>query len=117
MADAIRRFIGNRLWLTPYAGSSVYTQDTMTSQVQIIQPFKSRYTLLEMLGHGGMGEVYVAHDDELGRDVALKLIHEETSAIPEMRMCFNREARAISLLHHPNVVDIYDFGTTETGQI
>ncbi|MBS7381718.1 MAG: serine/threonine protein kinase [Bradymonadales bacterium] len=89
----------------------------MTSQVQIIQPFKSRYTLLEMLGHGGMGEVYVAHDDELGRDVALKLIHEETSAIPEMRMCFNREARAISLLHHPNVVDIYDFGTTETGQI
>ena len=70
-----------------------------------------------MLGHGGMGEVYVAHDDELGRDVALKLIHEETSAIPEMRMCFNREARAISLLHHPNVVDIYDFGTTETGQI
>ena len=107
MAVAIRRFLG----------VDNETVDPMTSQIQIIQPFKSRYTLIKMLGHGGMGEVYVAHDDELGRDVALKLIHEETSAIPEMRMCFNREARAISLLHHPNVVDIYDFGTTEAGQI
>lgn len=89
----------------------------MTSQTQIMQPFKTRYALLKLLGHGGMGEVYVARDDELRRDVAIKLIHEETSAIPEMRLCFNREARAISLLHHPNVVDIYDFGTTDSGQI
>lgn len=89
----------------------------MASQVHIVQPFKERYTLTELLGHGGMGEVYVARDADLERDVAIKLIHKETSAIPEMRMCFNREARAISLVRHPNVVDIYDFGTTPTGQI
>lgn len=79
--------------------------------------FSQRYALRDLIGQGGMGKVYVAWDKLLEREVALKLIHKETSSDLDMRQCFNREARAISLMHHPHVVEIYDFGTTDSEQI
>jgi eukaryotic-like serine/threonine-protein kinase len=68
------------------------------------------YRVLEMLGEGGMGEVYRARDTRLGRDVAVKVLPAAFSADPEWRRRLDREARAISSLSHPNVCPLFDVG-------
>jgi serine/threonine protein kinase/Tol biopolymer transport system component len=65
------------------------------------------YTVRALLGVGGMGEVYRAHDSTLGREVALKLLPEPWLADPERRMRFEREARLLASLNHPNIAAIY----------
>ncbi|MEO7987528.1 MAG: protein kinase [Gemmatimonadales bacterium] len=65
------------------------------------------YTILEKIGSGGMGEVFRAHDPRLGRDVALKTLLPELSADAERRVRFEREARAVAALNHPNIVTLY----------
>jgi eukaryotic-like serine/threonine-protein kinase len=67
-----------------------------------------RYELTEELGEGGMGRVMVAHDQMLGRDVAVKLL--SPSADRTSRERFIREARSAAQLHHPNAVAVYDTG-------
>ncbi|HEY0255687.1 MAG TPA: serine/threonine-protein kinase, partial [Kofleriaceae bacterium] len=71
-----------------------------------------RYTIRSLLGTGGMGQVYEASDLELGRAVALKLIHTERTS-PQARLRLVREARALARLQHPNVVAVHDIGTGE----
>lgn len=78
-----------------------------------MKSFSARYTMKALLGQGGMGEVWDAWDNMGGHQVAIKMMHVKTSADPGMRKCFHREAEACSLLHHPNIVEIYDYGTTE----
>lgn len=68
-----------------------------------------QYQLLQKIGQGGMGAVYEAVDESLGRRVALKLIHLDANA-PSARQRFRREARAASSLHHPNIVTVYEYG-------
>jgi serine/threonine-protein kinase len=68
-----------------------------------------RYTVEELLGRGGMGEVYRARDTKLGRNVALKVISHATPS-PESRTRLLREARAAAALDHPNAVSIFDVG-------
>lgn len=68
------------------------------------------YRLLRMLGEGGMGLVYLAEQEQLGRLVALKLIRPELSASPSVVERFRREARAIARLRHPHVVTVLDAG-------
>ncbi len=67
-----------------------------------------RYRLLEQLGRGGMGVVWRARDERLGRDVALKVLHSWVADDAELRERFDREASALARLEHPNVVRLYD---------
>ena len=71
---------------------------------------------LAELGQGGMGRVFRAHDDRLGRDVAVKVLRPESAADPDFRARFAREARTLARLEHPGIVGIYDFGTTPAGE-
>jgi tetratricopeptide (TPR) repeat protein/predicted Ser/Thr protein kinase len=73
-----------------------------------------RYTVLEVLGRGGMGEVYTAYDPELDRRIALKILHRGDDASDDRnRSRLLREAKAIAKLRHPNVVVVHDAGTID----
>ena len=68
------------------------------------------YEVVAPLGAGGMGEVYRARDSRLGRDVAVKVLPLHLSATPEVRSRFEREAKTISQLNHPNICSLFDVG-------
>jgi serine/threonine protein kinase/predicted hydrocarbon binding protein len=72
-----------------------------------------RYSLVRLLGDGGMGAVYKAEDNVLRRFVALKLLHSAAAANPATVERFLREAQAAASIGHPNVIDILDFGDAE----
>ena len=67
------------------------------------------YEIKDTIGKGGMGEVFRARDTKLGRDVALKILPAELSGDPEREARFQREARALASLQHPNVASVYGF--------
>jgi hypothetical protein len=69
------------------------------------------YEVLSALGAGGMGEVYRARDTKLNRDVAIKVMPANVSARSDAVARFEREARAVAALSHPNILAIHDFGT------
>jgi serine/threonine-protein kinase len=73
----------------------------------------NRYKVLSRLGAGGMADVFLAEDQQLGRKVALKLLHRRFSADPDFVERFRREAQAAAGLQHPNVVSVYDRGSFE----
>src|ERR1017187_6642818 len=71
------------------------------------------YEILSPLGAGGMGEVYRARDKKLDRDVAIKVLPDSVAADPDTLSRFEREAKAVAALSHPNILSIFDFGTHE----
>jgi len=72
------------------------------------------YKIQSLLGAGGMGEVYRARDTRLDRDVAVKILPEELAENPEALRRFEREAKAVAALSHPNILAIHDFGTEQS---
>src|SRR6516225_10036015 len=69
-----------------------------------------RYQILEKLGEGGMGAVYKAHDTQLDRDVAVKVLPAQSLHDADAVARFQREARALAKLSHPNIIQAYDSG-------
>ena len=71
------------------------------------------YQILGLIGSGGMGEVYRARDPRLGRDVAVKVLPSEVAASSDRLTRFEREARAVAALNHPNILTVFDVGTEQ----
>lgn len=91
---------------------SIVITDELTSLPRTL----GRYKLVSLLGRGGMGRVVLGHDPKLKRDVALKLVEPlaiDPEDLNELRFMFHREARAIAKLHHPGIVEIYDYSGPE----
>ncbi len=74
-----------------------------------------RYRLIELLGEGGMATIYRAHDNQLDRDVAVKLLRPQYGRDAGFIARFRQEAQSAASLNHPNVVNVYDYGTDEAG--
>jgi serine/threonine protein kinase len=71
------------------------------------------YTIVSLVGRGGMGEVYRARDERLGRDVAIKVIAGRAEGDPAAMELFDREVRTLAALSHPNILSIFDLGTAD----
>ena len=69
-----------------------------------------RYQMLERIGRGGMASVYGAHDPELNREVAVKVLPSFQTDDPTFVERFRQEAQAVARLNHPNIIQVYDFG-------
>ena len=76
---------------------------------------QKRYTNLEEIGQGGMGVVYKATDTTLDRDVAIKVILPHFSSRPDFKESFEKEAKALANLEHPNIIPIYDYNSVKKG--
>ena len=91
-------------WLARYEGAEAAAEpDTVSGRI-------GAYEVLSRIGRGGMGEVYLAHDTRLGRNVAVKLLQSALTSNPDAVRRFEQEARAASSLNHPNIVTIYEIG-------
>jgi serine/threonine protein kinase len=85
--------------------------DESASRSRSTLPAKiGRYRILDRVGRGAMGVVYSAHDDAMGRPVAVKVLMGDLESDPETRARFYREAQAAAGLLHPNIITIYDAG-------
>ena len=89
----------------PQANSPVPT-DSLPQQI-------GRYRIDRLLGQGGFGLVYLAHDDQLTRPVAIKVPHARLVVRPEDAEAYLTEARTVANLDHPNIVPVHDVGSTE----
>ena len=76
----------------------------------------SHYRILQKVGAGGMGEIYLAEDSKLERRVALKFLPKHLTVDKEARARFEREAKTAAALNHPNIVTVYEIGEHE-GQV
>ena len=72
-----------------------------------------RYRIVRVLGKGGFGLVYLAHDEQLNRRVAMKVPHAKLISKPEDAEAYLAEARTVANLDYPGIVPVYDVGSTE----
>src|SRR2546426_7400670 len=71
------------------------------------------YEIVAAIGSGGMGDVYRAHDTRLDRDVAVKVLPSSVAADQHRIARFEREARAVAAINHPNILALYDVGSAD----
>src|SRR5262245_37684173 len=101
--QALAKEINRRGWLTVFQIKEIARGRGAALSIA------GRYNLLDILGEGGMGRVYKAHDTRMGRDVAFKVIRKEKLSHPAAAGRFETEIRALSAMdRHPNVVEVYD---------
>jgi uncharacterized protein (TIGR03435 family) len=93
----------------PGAGKSVFVPPSVEQMAKLFPQLE----IIELLGQGGMGAVYKARQPRLNRFVALKILSPEKQNDPQFAERFEREARALAWLNHPNIVTVYDFGETQ----
>src|SRR3989304_3799858 len=74
-----------------------------------------KYEIVRSPGKGAMGWVYLAHDTKLDRDVALKVMAAQIADDPELKLRFEREAKAVAKMTHPNIVTVFDLGSLADG--
>jgi eukaryotic-like serine/threonine-protein kinase len=116
--DALRRAVESLLVHHGQANSFIESPATVVAadlfadepRASLVGRSIGRYQVLELLGAGGMGEVYLAQDTSLGRKVALKLLPARFTTEPDRLRRFEQEARTASALNHPNIVTIYEIG-------
>jgi predicted ATPase/serine/threonine protein kinase len=125
--EALRREVESLLAAQERMGGFLATNAAeggllMTQALDVRQPASVAgrrfgvYEVLSPLGAGGMGEVYLARDTRLGRNVAVKLLPSKHCLDAERVWRFEREARAASALNHPNIVTLYDIGHADEGR-
>lgn len=96
--------------------SSLSTSAATTDDDSLIGRSVRHYRILSLLGRGGMGTVYRAHDERLARDVALKFLPPHVAAEPGAAARFLAEARAAAALAHPNVCTVHEIGESDEGR-
>jgi serine/threonine protein kinase len=97
----------------PWDGAAL---DRASEERLIGQTFADRYEIIQLLGKGGMGIVYKARHKFMNRQVAIKILHPFLLADLNNMKRFRQEAEATSALQHPNVIQIFDFGLTTSGE-
>src|SRR3954467_14763750 len=90
--------------------AGLFSRDAGSADPFIGTTLEGRYEVQACIGTGGVGVVYRAHHLQLGRDVAIKILQQGAAAQPESRQRFEREAKALSVLAHPNIVAVTDSG-------
>ena len=110
------------LWLCPTCGrcydDSVERCEVDGSRlIPRLLPYRvqDRYQLVRLLGQGGMGQVFLARDERLQRDVAIKVLLGESPLNADARAQLEHEARAVARIGHPGVVDVFDLGELDDG--
>ena len=111
LAEPFRRF-GKTVLASGFKDIEKTEIDPVSSLEQVVD---NRYRIVKPLGAGGMAEVYLAHDNVLQRDVALKVMSGRYAGDEEFVERFKREAQSAAVLSHPNIVSIYDRGESENG--
>ena len=102
---------GNNLECRHYRNLPKY--DGIDSVITIGQTLSGRYQILAALGAGGMGEVFRAYDQRLSREVAVKLLPDRVRSDEKALSRFEKEAKALAALSHPNILSIYDSGVDQ----
>ena len=97
---------------TPAVGEMADVSGNRSAQLEIGTSF-GHYEIIELIGTGGMGEVYLAKDTKLDRKVAVKILNEKFSRHESNLNRFMREAKAASSLNHPNILVIHEIGESE----